>query len=44
VDFNGKTMDNDYQNATIEINVEAQAVQSANNGTSVLTATGWPKN
>ena len=42
VDFDGKKMDNDYQNATIEINVEAQAVQSANNGTKVLEATGWP--
>ena len=42
VDFSGSGMDNDYQNATIEIGVEAQAVQSANNGTKVLEATGWP--
>ena len=46
VDFDGKTMDNDYQNATIEINVEAQAVQSANNAPTVAgdvtTVQGWP--
>jgi len=32
---------NDYQNATITLTVEAEAVQSRNNGDSPLEATGW---
>ena len=32
---------NDYMDATIEIDVLAQAVQSRNNGDSALTAGGW---
>lgn len=35
-------MGNDYQNSTANIDVQADAVQIANNGTSALTATGWP--
>lgn len=35
-------MGNQYQNTRAEIEVKAGAVQSANNGTSVLEATGWP--
>ena len=35
-------MDNPYQNAETTILVKAQAVQSRNNGTSALTAAGWP--
>ena len=35
------SMGNDYQNCTINIDVSAQAVQSANNG-DPLTAQGWP--
>ena len=36
-------MDNDYQNCRISVDVSAQAVQSANNGESALTAKGWPE-
>lgn len=36
-------MDNDYQNCRISVDVSAQAVQSANNGDSALTAKGWPE-
>lgn len=35
-------MGNIYQNANVVINVNADAVQSANNGTSAQTAAGWP--
>lgn len=34
-------MDNHYQNARVEIDVTAQAVQSANNGSDPLKAAGW---
>ena len=37
-----KSMDNTYQNCTANIEISAQAVQTANNGTSVLEAQGWP--
>lgn len=37
-----KTMDNTYQGATATVDVLAQAVQCANNGTSAQTAGGWP--
>ena len=40
--FSGVNMTNEYQNCTIEIDVDAQAVQAANNGSSVLEAAGWP--
>lgn len=36
------TMDNTYQGATATVDVLAQAVQCANNGTSAQTASGWP--
>ena len=39
--FSGVNMTNEYQNCTIEIDVDAQAVQAANNGSSVLEAAGW---
>ncbi len=35
-------MNNDYQNSTATVNVYAQAVQTANNGETALTAGGWP--
>ena len=35
-------MGNEYQNATATVDVVAHAVQTANNGTSALTASGWP--
>lgn len=36
------TMGNEYQNCTATIDVKAGAVQVANNGDTVLDATGWP--
>lgn len=41
VEFDTK-MDNTYQGATATVDVLAQAVQCANNGTSAQTASGWP--
>lgn len=35
-------MGNEYQGATATVTVTAQAVQTANNGTSAQTASGWP--
>ena len=35
-------MGNEYQNATATVDVIAQAVQTANNGTSAADAAGWP--
>lgn len=37
-----KEMGNVYMDAHVEINVSAQAVQTANNGQSVSEAVGWP--
>ena len=37
-----KTMGNEYQNATATVDVAAEAVQSDNNGTTVMDAQGWP--
>lgn len=37
-------MGNEYQNCTANIVVSAQAVQTANNGETVLDAQGWPAN
>lgn len=37
-----KDMDNTYQNCTANIGISAQAVQTANNGATVLEAKGWP--
>ncbi len=36
-------MGNEYQNCTAEVDVSAQAVQTANNGTSAAEAAGWPE-
>ena len=36
-------MGNEYQNSTAHVNVNAYAVQSANNGEDVLSANGWPR-
>lgn len=36
-------MGNDFQGATITIDVQAQAVQTANNGETVFEAQGWPE-
>ena len=35
-------MGNEYQNSTAHVDVNAYAVQSANNGTGALDAAGWP--
>ena len=35
-------MGNEYKRSVVSINVQAQATQVANNGTSVLDAAGWP--
>ena len=35
-------MGNEYQNATATVDVVAQAVQTANNGETVMDAKGWP--
>ena len=40
----GTALDNAYQNARLEILVEAEAVQSRNNTDSPLTAAGWDSN
>lgn len=39
----GKDMGNEYMNARLTIQVNAQAVQSKNNTDSALTAAGWPE-
>ena len=39
----GKDMDNLYQNSKATITAQAQAVQSQNNGSDVLNASGWPQ-
>ena len=42
--FSGPDMDNKYQNCTVVIDINADAVQQANNGETVLEALGWPEN
>lgn len=37
-------MGNNHQNATANIVITAQAVQTANNGSTVMEAAGWPNN
>ena len=37
-------MGNEYQDCTANIVISAQAVQTANNGQSILEAQGWPEN
>ena len=43
VSFDGINMTNEYQKCTLEIHVYAQAVQTANNGNTVMEAAGWPE-
>ena len=38
-----KNMGNRYQESTVHVDVTAQAVQQANNGSTVLEAVGWPE-
>ena len=40
--FDGPGMTNEFQDCTVEVTVDAQAVQTANNGSSVVEAAGWP--
>lgn len=42
VRFSGQKMGNEYQKCSIVVEVTAQAVQYANNGTSAMNALGWP--
>jgi len=41
--FDGPNITNEYQNCTVQVIVNAQAVQKANNGESALEAEGWPE-
>ena len=41
--IDGRSVNNDYMNKEFTLDVTAYAVQSANNGTSALDATGWPE-
>ena len=43
VTFHGSAMTEAYENCTVEIRVLAQGVQTANNGSSVMEAAGWPE-
>ena len=43
ISFSGIEIGNEYQGATIEFIVTAQAVQQANNGSAVMEAAGWPE-
>ena len=43
VDFS-PAMGNEYQNARVVITLQAQAVQTAHNGSAVTEAIGWPEN
>ena len=36
------SMGNEYQHATVSVDVSAQAVQTANNGDAAMAAQGWP--
>ena len=42
IKFSGPGMGNEYQNGTVKLSLKGQAVQSANNGSSVMEAAGWP--
>lgn len=42
VTFDLEDTDNTYQGATVTITLDAQAVQSGNNGATVMAAGGWP--
>lgn len=41
--FDGSNITNEYQNCMVEITVNAQGVQVANNGDNVMEAAGWPE-
>ncbi len=39
-----KKMKNEYQNSKATIDINAEAVQTANNGNTIFEAAGWPEN
>ena len=41
--FSGPHMNNKYQNCSVVIDIDAQAVQTANNGETIWEALGWPE-
>lgn len=41
--FDPDGLSNEYQSVSISMGIQAQATQSANNGTDPLTAAGWPE-
>lgn len=41
--FSGPNMGNQYQRCSLVVDLTAQGVQQANNGTSALEAAGWPE-
>lgn len=43
VSFSAENMTNEYQNCKVLIDITAQAVQAANNGTNAMEAMGWPE-
>ena len=43
IKFSGPGMGNEYQNGTVKLLLKGHAVQSANNGSSVMEADGWPQ-
>ena len=38
-----KKMGNEYRDVKVNVDVAAEAVQTANNGTSAMDAQGWPR-
>ena len=42
VELSGPNITNEFANCSIEVAVQAQAVQAANNGNSAIAAQGWP--
>lgn len=43
IEFDMDKLTSNYPGSDIELNIEAQAVQSTHNATNVLDASGWPK-
>lgn len=42
VNFDGESMDNAYRGKVFDLDIDASAVQTANNGETVFDAVGWP--
>ena len=43
VELSGPSITNEFANCSIEVAVQAQAVQAANNKTTAMEAKGWPE-